>query len=101
MTTTSGMAVDAMVLVRDPGGTSSPALARAGARAGAIGVVDVATEADVAAAVAGFAAENGGIAILSDRGVHAEGAALPLILVVAAVNQRLIDDGLRLRVSLA
>ncbi|TKJ96548.1 glutamate synthase large subunit [Plantibacter flavus] len=54
----------------------------------------------VAAEVAGFAAENGGIAILSDRGVHAEGAALPLILVVAAVNQRLIDDGLRLRVSL-
>jgi len=54
----------------------------------------------VASHVAAFAASNGGIAILSDRGVHADGAALPLILVIAAVNQRLIDDGLRLRVSL-
>lgn len=54
----------------------------------------------VASEVAAFAAANGGIAILSDRAVHAEGAALPLILVIAAVNQRLIDDGLRLRVSL-
>ncbi|WP_431031415.1 glutamate synthase-related protein [Plantibacter sp. RU18] len=54
----------------------------------------------VASEVAAFAAANGGIAILSDRGLHADGAAIPLILVIAAVNQRLIDDGLRLRVSL-
>ncbi|MFE6859739.1 glutamate synthase-related protein [Nocardia sp. NPDC057668] len=46
-----------------------------------------------------FARETGGIAIITDRHVSAERAALPLILVVSAINQRLIEEGLRLRVS--
>ncbi|CAM3110531.1 glutamate synthase-related protein [Skermania piniformis] len=47
-----------------------------------------------------FARERGGIAVLTDRHVSRELAAMPLILVVSAVNQRLIEEGLRLRVSL-
>ncbi|OYW58989.1 MAG: glutamate synthase large subunit [Rhizobiales bacterium 12-68-15] len=50
--------------------------------------------------VCAFARENGGIAVLTDRHVAKARAALPMILVVSAVNQRLIADGLRLRVSL-
>ncbi|WP_159498707.1 glutamate synthase-related protein [Microbacterium sp. 18062] len=50
--------------------------------------------------VAAFAGEDGGIAVLSDRGVSCERAPLPLLLAVAAVSQRLIDEGLRLRISL-
>ncbi|WP_435281952.1 glutamate synthase-related protein [Streptomyces koelreuteriae] len=47
-----------------------------------------------------FAAERGGIALLTDRAVSSARAPLPVILAVAAVNQRLIETGLRLRVSL-
>ncbi|NYD67253.1 glutamate synthase-related protein [Agromyces atrinae] len=50
--------------------------------------------------VEAFARTEGGIAVVSDRQVSRERAALPLVLVVAAVNQRLIEAGLRLRVSL-
>ncbi|MFE7273679.1 glutamate synthase-related protein [Streptomyces sp. NPDC057623] len=46
-----------------------------------------------------FAAQGGGIALLSDRAVSSARAPLPVILAVAAVNQRLIETGLRLRVS--
>ncbi|MEV7890531.1 glutamate synthase-related protein [Streptomyces sp. NPDC002817] len=47
-----------------------------------------------------FASEGGGIAVLTDRAVSSTRAPLPVILAVAAVNQRLIETGLRLRVSL-
>ncbi|WP_029150064.1 glutamate synthase-related protein [Microbacterium indicum] len=47
-----------------------------------------------------FAAAQGGIALLSDRGVDAARAPLPLILAIAAVNQRLIEQGLKLSASL-
>ncbi|WP_149830402.1 glutamate synthase-related protein [Streptomyces tailanensis] len=47
-----------------------------------------------------FAAEQGGIALLTDRAVSSTRAPLPVILAIAAVNQRLIETGLRLRVSL-
>ncbi|MEE1764732.1 glutamate synthase-related protein [Streptomyces sp. SP18BB07] len=47
-----------------------------------------------------FAADQGGIALLTDRAVSSTRAPLPVILAVAAVNQRLIETGLRLRVSL-
>jgi glutamate synthase (NADPH/NADH) large chain len=47
-----------------------------------------------------FASEQGGIALLTDRAVSSARAPLPVILAVAAVNQRLIETGLRLRVSL-
>ncbi|GGZ03597.1 glutamate synthase-related protein [Streptomyces poonensis] len=47
-----------------------------------------------------FAAERGGIALLSDRAVSSTRAPLPVVLAVAAVNQRLIETGLRLRVSI-
>ncbi|WP_424463821.1 glutamate synthase-related protein [Pseudoclavibacter helvolus] len=50
--------------------------------------------------VAEFARADGGIAVLTDRNVSRDAAAIPLILVIAAVNQRLIREGLRLRVSL-
>ncbi|MEU0990786.1 glutamate synthase-related protein [Streptomyces sp. NPDC005953] len=47
-----------------------------------------------------FAAGQGGIALLSDRAISSTRAPLPVILAVAAVNQRLIETGLRLRVSI-
>jgi len=50
--------------------------------------------------VVDFARETGGIAIITDRHISKSKAALPMILVVSAVNQRLIEEGLRLRVSL-
>lgn len=37
--------------------------------------------------------------MLTDRHVSTDRAGLPMVLTVAAVNQRLIDEGLRLRVS--
>ncbi|MDT0573621.1 glutamate synthase-related protein [Streptomyces sp. DSM 3412] len=46
-----------------------------------------------------FASQGGGIAVLTDRAVSSTRAPLPVILAVAAVNQRLIETGLRLRVS--
>ncbi|MEV0170337.1 glutamate synthase-related protein [Streptomyces sp. NPDC050803] len=47
-----------------------------------------------------FAGEQGGIALLTDRAVSSTRAPLPVVLAVAAVNQRLIETGLRLRVSI-
>ncbi|KTR04139.1 GltA [Curtobacterium luteum] len=61
--------------------------------------VRTATE-QLADAVAAFAERSGGIAVLTDRSVSSTHAALPVILAVAAVNQRLIETGLRLRVSI-
>ncbi|WP_280467940.1 glutamate synthase-related protein [Nocardia cyriacigeorgica] len=49
--------------------------------------------------VEAFARETGGIAVITDRHVSRERAAMPLIIVVSAINQRLIEEGLRLRVS--
>ena len=43
---------------------------------------------------------GGGIAVLTDRAISSTRAPLPVILAVAAVNQRLIETGLRLRVSI-
>ncbi|MEM6710372.1 MAG: glutamate synthase central domain-containing protein, partial [Pseudomonadota bacterium] len=54
----------------------------------------------LASQVAEFAQTNGGIAILSDRHLSSHRAPLPMTLAVSAVNQRLIEDGLRLRVSI-
>ncbi|OZF51581.1 glutamate synthase-related protein [Rhodococcus sp. 14-2470-1a] len=45
-------------------------------------------------------ARDGGIAVLSDRDITRDNAALPVIAVVAFVNERLIAAGVRLRVSL-
>lgn len=49
--------------------------------------------------VEAFARETGGIAVISDRHVESARAAMPLIIVISAVNQRLIEEGLRARVS--
>ncbi|MEM8668158.1 MAG: glutamate synthase-related protein [Planctomycetota bacterium] len=54
----------------------------------------------VAEQVSNFAREKGGIAILSDRHISTEFAAIPTTLAVSAINQRLIQDGLRLKISL-
>jgi glutamate synthase (NADPH/NADH) large chain len=51
-------------------------------------------------AIAAFAREEGGIAVVTDRHVSRDRAALPMILVVSAINQKLIEEGARLRVSL-
>ncbi len=50
--------------------------------------------------VEAFARTTGGIAVLTDRAVSSTRAPLPVILAVAAVNQRLIETGLRLRLSI-
>ena len=55
---------------------------------------------DLCEAIAAFAREEGGIAVVTDRHVARARAALPMILVVSAVNQKLIEEGLRLRLSL-
>lgn len=47
-----------------------------------------------------YARDSGGIAVLSDRAIRKDKAAIPLLLAVAAVNQRLISEGLRFEVSL-
>ncbi|MFT3688958.1 glutamate synthase-related protein [Paenirhodobacter sp.] len=54
----------------------------------------------IAAEIAAFAGTRGGIAVLSDRHVSAARAAIPMTLMVSAANQKLIEEGLRLRVSL-
>jgi glutamate synthase domain-containing protein 2/glutamate synthase domain-containing protein 1/glutamate synthase domain-containing protein 3 len=52
-------------------------------------------------AQAGQAAGAGAaVLVLSDRGIDAEHAALPALLAVSAVHQRLMRDGLRLKTSL-
>ncbi|MEM1287299.1 MAG: glutamate synthase-related protein [Pseudomonadota bacterium] len=50
--------------------------------------------------VEAFARDKGGIAILTDRHVSRDEAAIPMTLAVSAVNQRLIEEGLRLNASL-
>ncbi|KNY14224.1 GltA [Shinella sp. SUS2] len=55
---------------------------------------------DLCDAIAAFARADGGIAVVTDRHVARTRAALPMILVVSAVNQKLIEEGLRLRLSL-
>ncbi|MEM7526935.1 MAG: glutamate synthase-related protein [Pseudomonadota bacterium] len=54
----------------------------------------------VANEVVAFARERGGIAILTDRHISRERAAMPMTLAVSAINQRLIEEGLRLKLSL-
>ncbi|WP_336671630.1 glutamate synthase-related protein [Tsukamurella sp. USMM236] len=50
--------------------------------------------------VEAFARDGGGIAVLTDRGVSTAQAPLPLLLALAAVDVRLTETGLRLRLSL-
>ena len=50
--------------------------------------------------VCAFAKRSGGIALLSDLAISKECAPIPMILAVSAVNQALIDNGLRMNVSL-
>tara|TARA_B100001057_G_scaffold216046_1_gene216338 strand:- start:2167 stop:7755 length:5589 start_codon:yes stop_codon:yes gene_type:complete len=50
--------------------------------------------------VADFAREFGGIAILTDRHISSTEAAIPSTLVISAINQKLISEGLRLKISL-
>ncbi|MEL6920209.1 MAG: glutamate synthase-related protein, partial [Pseudomonadota bacterium] len=47
-----------------------------------------------------FARKGGGIAIISDRHVATTRAAIPMTLAISAVNQRLIEEGLRLTTSI-
>ncbi|MEM9061122.1 MAG: glutamate synthase-related protein [Pseudomonadota bacterium] len=54
----------------------------------------------VADEVVTFARERGGIAILTDRHVSKDRAAMPMTLAVSAINQRLIEEGVRFKVSL-
>ncbi|MEO0484760.1 MAG: glutamate synthase-related protein [Pseudomonadota bacterium] len=54
----------------------------------------------VANDVVAFARDKGGIAILTDRHVSKAHAPLPMTLAVSAINQRLIEEGLRFKVSL-
>ncbi|MCV6584205.1 MAG: glutamate synthase-related protein [Marinibacterium sp.] len=54
----------------------------------------------LADAVVAFAREQGGIAILTDRHICRAHAALPMTLAISAINQRLIEEGLRFKVSL-
>ena len=54
----------------------------------------------VAKDVADFAREFGGIAILTDRHISSYEAAIPSTLVISAINQKLISEGLRLKISL-
>lgn len=55
----------------------------------------------ISAEIAAFAgAEGGGIAVITDRHVSRARAAIPMTLMVSAINQKLIEEGLRLRVSL-
>ncbi|MBK0002793.1 glutamate synthase-related protein [Erwinia sp. S38] len=55
---------------------------------------------DLAQQVVDFAREQGGIAVLTDRHISSTQAAMPMLLVVSAINQRLVQEGLRLDVSL-
>lgn len=50
--------------------------------------------------IADFARTEGGIAVVTDRHVSSDRAALPMILVVSAINQKLIEEGQRLKLSL-
>ncbi len=54
----------------------------------------------VANDVVAFARDKGGIAILTDRHARKALAPIPMTLAVSAINQRLIEEGLRFKVSL-
>ncbi|MFT4267168.1 MAG: glutamate synthase-related protein [Xenophilus sp.] len=54
----------------------------------------------LAGEVADFARTQGGIAVLTDRHVSSRRACMPMLVVVSAINQRLVAEGLRLDVSL-
>ncbi|MBE3639614.1 glutamate synthase-related protein [Mangrovicoccus algicola] len=54
----------------------------------------------LAADVARFARDTGGIAIVTDRHTSRALAPLPMTLAVSAINQKLIEEGLRFKVSL-
>ncbi|MFT4190173.1 MAG: glutamate synthase central domain-containing protein, partial [Comamonas sp.] len=54
----------------------------------------------LAGEVAAFARAQGGIAVVTDRHVSSTRAAMPMLVVVSAINQRLVAEGLRLDVSL-
>ncbi|WP_106743447.1 glutamate synthase-related protein [Yoonia maritima] len=55
---------------------------------------------DVANQVVDFARTQGGIAILTDRHLCRAKSPLPMTLAVSAINQRLIQEGVRFKVSL-
>ncbi|MEC8295169.1 MAG: glutamate synthase central domain-containing protein, partial [Pseudomonadota bacterium] len=50
--------------------------------------------------VVAFARARGGIAIITDRHIARDRAAMPMTLAISAINQRLIEEGLRFKVSL-
>jgi glutamate synthase (NADPH/NADH) large chain len=54
----------------------------------------------VADEIVAFAREKGGIAILSDRHLNRALAPMPMTLAISAINQRLIEEGMRFKVSL-
>ena len=54
----------------------------------------------VAEEVVAFARARGGIAIITDRHIARDRAAMPMTLMISAINQRLIEEGLRFKVSL-
>lgn len=54
----------------------------------------------VANEVVTFAREKGGIAILTDRHLSRDLAPMPMTLAVSAINQRLIEEGMRFKISL-
>ncbi|MEM9584061.1 MAG: glutamate synthase-related protein [Pseudomonadota bacterium] len=54
----------------------------------------------VANEVVDFARSHGGIAILTDRHLSRDFAPMPMTLAVSAINQRLIEEGMRFKVSL-
>lgn len=54
----------------------------------------------VANEVVAFAREKGGIAILTDRHLSRDFAPMPMTLAVSAINQRLIEEGMRFKISL-
>ncbi|UVC29839.1 glutamate synthase-related protein [Pantoea sp. SOD02] len=55
---------------------------------------------DLAQHVVDFARQQGGIAVITDRHISSTHAAIPMLLMVSAINQRLVQEGLRLDVSL-
>lgn len=55
---------------------------------------------NLAQEVVSFARHKGGIAVITDRHISSSRAAIPMLVVVSAINQRLVQEGLRLDVSL-
>jgi len=54
----------------------------------------------IANEVASFAKSKGGIVIISDRSISKNRAAIPLIIAISAINQKLIEEGVRLQISI-